>query len=318
MSSGVYENAVGPIASSISAFSVGSKRTHSSWSLNNTNDNNTSNIPQQQESKMKFDADAKNKNNGPITIPPDYTGLTMFKIHAAFIPAFQAEQGVSGCRMLTAKELNINFCSPKAFGQCYFFNAKVKDANFPNTEAVDRITIESLGALETYGFKRQDNFNEGNSTLKSSLTLKIPVNSQTFATIMRFEDVVKKAFDAFAPTWQKPNSTYEHVSCLRYENGNEYAALKCSIERSKKDNEKILSQISALGEAGQDVEFKGGFEGVTPMSKVRVLLSWTGCKIINSSRKVYHNIKLLSCQVVSLRPQKRMFDSKFSPTTEAP
>ena len=275
---------------------------------NDTINNGTTN--EHQERKMKRSHDLSN-----------YEGLPMFKVHQEFVPAFMAGTNNTRSRMLRPGDLGISFVSPKAYGQCYFFNAKIHDLTKASqtTEApVDRLTIETLGALDTFGFKKQDSFNEGNSFLKSSITLKIPVDSQTFATLLKFEKVVQKAFDEFAPTWQKANSSYEHVSFLRHEEGSDSAMLKCSIERSKKDNNKITSQISALGPDDSNEDFKDGFEAITPMSKVRVLLSWTGCKIINSSRKVYHNLKLTTCQVVSLRPEKKSFDSKFNPMDPAP
>ena len=250
---------------------------------------------------------------------PDYKGLPMMKIHEEYVPAFNANKTLQ-CSLLRPDQLGITFLSPKAYGQCYFFNTNITNLATPSATGAgsDRLTIETLGALDTFGYKKQDSFNEGNDFLKSSITLKIPVDSQTYATLKLFEKAVQDAFDAYAPTWQKANSTYEHVSFLRNEGGGDSAVLKCSIERSKKDNSKITTQVSALGKNGENEEFKGGFEALTPMSKVRVLLSWTGCKIINSSRKVYHNLKLVSCQVVSLRPEKKNFDSKYNPTDQAP
>mmetsp|Transcript_25491 Transcript_25491/g.35575 ORF Transcript_25491/g.35575 Transcript_25491/m.35575 type:complete len:301 (+) Transcript_25491:92-994(+) len=258
-----------------------------------------------------------------LSIAKNYKGLPMFRLMKKKIMKGDDD---ADAMLLRHSDMEITFATPTPYGQCYYFNAKVSKVGAVDTHP--NIMIETLGSLETYGFVENDKFNTNQDIKKSNLTLRIPKDSQTFKTLKLFEEVVQDAFARDAKTWLKNGSNYQFESLMKKteEFSGPNATLKLKVERSKREPNECLVDVtqikkvtdSATGKVThQVIEFPDGIEGVGSMYEVRVLMKWNGVKILNSTKKVYHNLSLKAVQVIR-ESVNDTFESKFDPNEPAP
>lgn len=271
--------------------------------------------------KVRFSAPT-DKGDIRQFVENNYVGLPMFKL---FKPkAMDGERGGQS-QLMRVSDFDLNFSSPSPFGQCYYFNPRLW-RNGCSDETASSMQIETLGALETFGFNEDDKFNTS-EVKKSDITLKIPKDSQTYKTIKLFERKIEEKFVKNADAFIKSGTNVTFVSSLRERKMDDsYVTLKLKIDRSKKDPEKCLVDVTKVRKVTDKstgshtfnvVPFEEGVEGIKSMAEVRVLMKWSGLKVLNSSKKVYHNLNLKAIQVIRM-PVEDTFESDFDPEERAP
>lgn len=282
-------------------------------------------IPNQFNANNKRKADIDNNNNVSSTQAKktkttqvsvnNYKGLPMFKCPSRMVAPADKSTSVL-CRRI--HELNISFTTPKQFGPCFFMNPVCTvNTGMVGQKPNDRLTIETLGGLNTFGFRERSTYHIEGTPIKSTITLIIPHHSQTYQTLQMFDAKCEKAFNDFMLTWQKKNTKLEYVPLLRVKDGNndtKFSTLKLDIPRNRKTTD-ILVQTSELKSDGSNINVP--ITNVTAGSEIRVLFKWTGFKIISATSKVYHNVSALKVQLTKVKPVCD-FSSNYDPTEAAP
>ena len=245
------------------------------------------------------------------TTGSDYTGLPMFKVIAR-----SNDEKAPTCRRLN--EIKITLSTPQSYGKLYYFNpdASLVSSYLSTVQAGEgKLLIETLGALETYGYKETDKYHPEEK--RSSITVKIPTSSQTYRTLKMFEDVVARLFKDWEPTWKKKDVDYPIEPFLKDSEYGDFAMMKVKIDRSKKDDNIILAKATRYDSKNKkEVQLEGGIEGIKPMSEIRLLLQWQGFKLL-PIKKVYHNLSLRRVCLIRSQPEET-FSSEFDPSHVAP
>lgn len=255
-------------------------------------------------------------------LPINFKGLPMMRlVNAKYVP--DADPCNSIGNLLRPEEFTIGFESPQKYGNCWYMNPSIRKTD--NGVISKRLSIETSGCSPVpFGYCEDNKFNKGEYK-KSSITIRIPTNSQTYHTLKLFEKQVLRELTDAVKSHFRSDVVFTYTSFLKQKNQEEsFALLKVKIDRSRKDQEKVLCDVKELVKTSDSPpqfivrDFERGLQGIEPGYEVRLLMEWSGMKLVETQFKTVHHMLSCKCIQVVRQCKKQSFISAYDPSLPAP
>lgn len=256
-------------------------------------------------------------------MPPNYKGLPMMRlVNAKYVANSDSGQTIDNL-LLRPEEYTLQFESPQKYGNCWYMNPLVQ--KMEDGILSKRLSIETSGCCPVpFGYCEDNKFNKSDYK-KSSITIRIPTNSQTYHTLKLFERQVLRELKSAVRTHFKPDVVFTYSSFLKQKNQEEtHALLKVKIDRSKKDQEKVLCEVKELVKTSDSPPqyivrpFEKGLKGIEPGFEVRLLMEWSGMKLVETQFKTVHHMLSARCIQVVRQCERPGFISGYDPSQPMP
>lgn len=255
-------------------------------------------------------------------LPVNFRGLPMMRPVATKYVADEISLDIRD-KLLRPEEFSINFESPQKYGNCWYMNPCIRKND--DGSISKRLSIETSGCSPVpFGYAEDNKFNKSEYK-KSSITIRIPTNSQTYHTLKLFERQVLRELGQSVKTHFRADTIYTYASFLKQKGSDDsHALLKVKIDRSKKDQEKVLCDVHELVKTSDSPpqyvvrNFEKGLMGIEPGFEVRLLMEWSGMKLVETQFKTVHHMLSCKCIQVVRQCKKQSFISAYDPSLPAP